>query len=217
VKKLIDRLEESASDKDLSLSAIAERVGVSRAAATRWRGGGGITPATLRKIASLLNVDFEWLKTGKITNTLSNEENAKHDNNAEIIERVKKVPLIDMVAAGGWSEVIDPYPVGEAESWEDCSVPHSDRAFAVRINGESMSPKFEHGEIIYCDPMQNPENKDYVIAKLDDSNEATFKQLIIEDGKMLLKALNPNWHVQYMPINGNCHIVGKVIARFEAL
>lgn len=137
------------------------------------------------------------------------------ENNVEYLANAQKVPVIDMVAAGDWSECVDPYPVGDAESWEICPVSHGENTFAVRINGESMEPRFKHGEIIFCDPSQQAHNGDYVIAKLSDENQATFKQLVIEDGKNMLKAANPNWPQRYIPINGNCHIVGKVIARVE--
>lgn len=137
------------------------------------------------------------------------------ESNIDFLTPAKKVPVIDMVAAGNWCEVADPYPVGDAESWESCPVPHGEHTFALRINGESMAPKFQHGEIIFCDPCKKAENGDFVIAKLTDENQATFKQLIIEGGQSMLKALNPAWPTPYTPINGNCHIVGKVIARLE--
>ena len=55
----------------------------------------------------------------------------------------------------------------------------------------------------------------YVVARLDDENQATFKQLIIEDGQKFLQAANPDWPTPIQPIqpiNGNCTIVGVVIS-----
>lgn len=223
METLLDRLEEAASTKGKTLSGIATSIGLSRAAASRWRSGGGLSPEVLNKIAELLNVDAVWLKTGK--RPYSDKANKqiiharesvnKYESNADVINESRKVPLIDMVAAGDWTDVADPYPVGDAESWELCPVPHGQNTFAVRINGESMLPKFQNGDIIFCDPSQYTNNGDYVIAKLIDDNQATFKQLVIEDGEMMLKAINPNWHTTYIPINGNCHVLGKVIARLE--
>ncbi|MER2890664.1 LexA family protein, partial [Escherichia coli] len=45
--------------------------------------------------------------------------------------------------------------------------------------------------------------------KLYDSNEATFKKLVLDGGKSYLKGLNPQWPV--VPINGNCRIIGVAI------
>lgn len=200
--------------------------GVSNGAISQWKTGTS-KPKNLLCIAKALRIEPDSLKAylegGNeskliyLDNMTLNDVSASYPSNAETIPEssIKKVPLIDMVAAGDWCDVADPYPVGEAESWEPCPVPHGENTFAVRINGESMAPKFQHGEIIFCDPSVQANSGDYVIAKLTDENQATFKQLVIEDGKHMLKALNPSWPQRYIPINGNCHIVGKVIARLE--
>ena len=44
--------------------------------------------------------------------------------------------------------------------------------------------------------------------------ESMFKQLLIEDGRKLLKALNPEWAPRYIPINGNATITGVVIGKW---
>lgn len=51
----------------------------------------------------------------------------------------------------------------------------------------------------------------YVVARLDDENEAAFKQLIIEGEHNFLKAANSVWPAPIQGINGNCTIVGMVI------
>lgn len=65
---LIERLEKAASDKGMSLSAVAEKIGLARSAATRWRKGGGVSPKTLKDISGVLGVSKEWLETGRETN-----------------------------------------------------------------------------------------------------------------------------------------------------
>lgn len=206
---------------------IAEMIGATSQKITNWKTR-GVPSAQYKDIADRLGVSVDDLLANRTdAAALSVKEDVPPPygadqidiHNAEIIrfEHKNAVPLISMVAAGDWSMAEDPYTVGDAEKWLDCPVKHGENTFAVRVNGESMYPKFEHGEIIFCDPGQQPDNGSYVIAKLTDNNEATFKQLIIEDGQMLLKSINPNWHTQYIPINGNCEIVGKVIARLEEL
>ncbi len=130
------------------------------------------------------------------------------------------IPLISWVQAGSWSEVVDLYAVGDAEDWLPCPANHGSRAFALRVRGESMYDphgrrSFREGDIVYVDPDRQHENGSLVIAKLTDSQEATFKQLVIEDEKRYLKALNPAWPERMMPINGSCHIVGVVFSKVE--
>ena len=48
-----------------------------------------------------------------------------------------------------------------------------------------------------------------VVAKLTDSNEATFKKLIEDAGRRFLKPLNPDYPM--LQVNGNCKIIGVVV------
>lgn len=211
-----ERLIKVMKDAGVKNKDLIKPCGVTNGAISQWRRG-DFKPKNLVCIAQTCGWDTQdlqrYLEDG-IEPILGVKE--RHgDYEVEVLHITEKVPLIDMVAAGNWMETINPYEIGDAESWEACPVKHGKNTFAVRINGESMSPKFAHGEVIFCDPSQHPENKDFVIAKLTDENQTTFKQLVIDDGKMMLKALNPNWPTPYIPINGNCEIVGKVIARLE--
>ncbi|MBT1570022.1 hypothetical protein KK471_30925, partial [Klebsiella pneumoniae] len=65
------------------------------------------------------------------------------------------------------------------------------------------------GTYVLFDTGREPINGSLVIAKLYDSNEATFKKFVLDGGKSYLKGLNPQWPV--VPINGNCRIIGVAI------
>ena len=119
------------------------------------------------------------------------------------------VPLISWVQAGAWSE-INEIREFDAERFM-CPVNSSNKTFALRVQGVSMEPKFYEGDLIFVDPEAECIHGSYVVARLDDDNHATFKQLIIENGHKFLKAANPNWPEQLIPINGNCTLVGKII------
>jgi len=130
------------------------------------------------------------------------------------------VPLISWVQAGSWCEVEDIYAVGDAEEWMPCPTNHGPRTYVLRVRGLSMfNPherrSFRDGDLIFCDPDRQPENGSMVIAKLDDSQEATFKQLVMEGADRFLKPLNPAWPEPIIKINGNAHICGVVIGKYE--
>lgn len=74
-----------------------------------------------------------------------------------------------------------------------------------------MEPEFRDGDYIFVDPDAPPKNKSYVVVRLDDRQEATFKQLIEEDGRRMLRPLNPAWPEQIVEINGNATICGVVV------
>lgn len=121
------------------------------------------------------------------------------------------VPVISWVQAGAWTEVCN------VDFMSEEIVPRppacSDSTFALRVKGQSMAPRYEPGLIIYVDPEVVPFDGDDVVAMLTDDNEATFKQYVEEPGgKKMLKARNPGWPEPWVPINGNCQIIGVVIA-----
>lgn len=187
---------------------IADKIGSTSQKMTNWQSR-GLPTSEYENISKKLGITVDELISSSYKPGLVME-----DPNAYIVQATE-VPLIDMVAAGDWTECVDPYPVGHGVETRLCPVRHGENTFAVRINGESMMPRFRHGDIIFCDPSQQAVNGDFIIAKLTDDNQATFKQLIIEDGKHFLKAINPVWPNPFISINGNAHIVGKVIAKIE--
>jgi SOS-response transcriptional repressor LexA len=143
-----------------------------------------------------------------IGDTHSSEKNI--NNNVSPGPDIKStVPLVSWVQAGAWSE-INEIRECDAERFM-CPVNSSNKTFALRVQGVSMEPKFYEGDLIFVDPEAECIHGSYVVARLDDDNHATFKQLIIENGQKFLKAANPNWPEQLTPINGNCTLVGKVI------
>ncbi|MGB4334561.1 MAG: XRE family transcriptional regulator [Chromatiaceae bacterium] len=86
-----------------------------------------------------------------------------------------RIPLISYVKAGRWQAVSDPYPPGEADDWLLTSRHCSGSAFALRIKGRSMLPRFEEGDDVIIDPSLSPRPGDFVVAK-NHQEEATFKK-----------------------------------------
>ncbi len=170
-------------------------------------------PRKIDALAEALNCTPEYLLFG-IGETQADKKSA--NNNVSLGPTLKAaVPLISWVQAGAWSEISE-IKAYDAERYL-CPVKCSDLTFALKVQGVSMEPKFYEGDLIFVDPEAECIHGSYVVARLDDNNEATFKQLIIESGQKFLKAANPNWPEQLIPINGNCTLVGKVIFTGKAL
>lgn len=93
------------------------------------------------------------------------------------------------------------------------------RTHCLRVGGDSMHnpgghPSYANGEIILADPDRHANPGDCVIVRLDD--QAMLKQLLIEDGRPLLKTLNPEWTPRYIEFNGDATITGVVVGRWVA-
>lgn len=129
------------------------------------------------------------------------------------------VPLVSWVQGGQWAEISKNFEEVDAESWLPCPAPHSERTFCLRVRGVSMqnpdaSPSFSDGDIIFVDPMRSADHRSCVVVRLDDEREATFKQLVIEGERKLLRPLNPNWPERWIDVQGNATIIGTVIGKW---
>lgn len=208
-KKLIGKRIESLLLKKNggNQSELARHVGVTPQAVQQWISG-ETTPRGGRmiKAADFLNSSPSYIQFG--------------EGNIEEYDPKGRLPLISWVQAGKWTEAIDNFQPGDAEDWLLCPFKHSPNAFILKVSGDSMfnplgSHSYSDGEFIAVDPAREAVHGCRVVARLDDQNMATFKQLIVEaDGTMMLKALNPAWPDPIIKINGNATICGVVIGKW---
>lgn len=101
----------------------------------------------------------------------------------------KRVPVVADVAAGiplsTWEDVI---------GWEEIESKAGD-FFALRIKGDSMSPKIQDGDVVVVRSQPDAETGDIVIAKVN-GDESCCKRLIKSADGITLQSLNPD----YLPI-----------------
>ncbi len=82
--------------------------------------------------------------------------------------------------------------------------------FALRVIGDDMTPEFEDGHIIVIDPGGHVKDGCFVVANPND--EFIFRQLFIEGGRYLLRAMQPG-HPEIELAKGTEEIVGVVSQR----
>jgi SOS-response transcriptional repressor LexA len=89
------------------------------------------------------------------------------------------------------------------------------RAYALRVVGDSMEPKFPDGVNIIVDPDVRPVHGSFVVAHLADTDQITFKQLVV-DGRSYLKPLNPRYPVMEVDDGVTiCGVVRQMIMNFD--
>lgn len=204
---IANRVKKLRKALDLTQHQLAELVGVAQNSIQKLEKGDTKNPRNIEALARALQCTPEFLQFG-----ISENKN----NNVMPGPTIKNTaPLISWVQAGSWSEITE-IKAYDAERFM-CPVNCSDLTFVLKVQGISMEPKFDEGDLIFVDPEAECIHGSYVVARLDDDNQATFKQLIIENGHKFLKAANPNWPEQLIPINGNCTLVGKVIFTGKSL
>ncbi len=196
---IADRIKNLRTKLGLTQSEVAKLALTSQTALQKIESGLTKNPRNLERLAEALQTSPEFLRFG-----VGDMDNATVMANAS-----NYLPLISFVQAGTWSD-INEIDISEAQLYP-CPIKCSVNSFIVRVEGESMLNAFGPGDLLYVDPESEPINGSFVIARLDDENQATFKQLIIDGNKRYLKALNPDWPTKFIEINGNCTIVGKVV------
>ncbi|MBD8168670.1 LexA family protein [Erwinia persicina] len=121
-----------------------------------------------------------------------------------------KYPVLSKVQAGAWAEACEVYSLKDIDLWLESDAHIQGDAFWLEVEGDSMTApagmSIPEGTFVLFDTGREAINNSLVIAKLSDSNEATFKRLIIDGSQKYLKGLNPQWPM--IPINGNCKIIG---------
>jgi|TARA_R110001592_G_scaffold347032_2_gene640033 SOS-response transcriptional repressor LexA len=188
-------------------SELARQLGTGRASVSHWRTG-QVAPSSenLLKLSKALRCNARWLASGVGTP----EGNVELELGPDLRG---KAPLISWVQAGKWKE-IDMAGLRQTETvFYQHTANVSDEAFALRVKGDSMTSfnggkSIPEGSVIIVDPNVPAEHGKVVVARLEESNEATLKQLVIDGGVKYLKPFNSSYPT--MPINGNCTIIGVV-------
>ena len=203
------RVKERRTALGLTQYQLADLVGTAQTSIQKIERGDTKNPRNIEALARALKCTPEFLQFG----IADNKDTSSNVSPGPTIKAT--APLISWVQAGAWSEISE-IKAYDAERFM-CPVNCSDLTFVLKVQGISMEPKCDEGDLIFVDPEAECIHGSYVVARLDDDNQATFKQLIIENGHKFLKAANPNWPEQLIPINGNCTLVGKVIFTGKSL
>lgn len=68
---------------------------------------------------------------------------------------------------------------------------------------------FPEGAVIIVDPRIEARNGDYVVVRFQDSDEATFKRLVVDGPNKFLRALNPVYPP--IPVTDDARLCGVVV------
>ncbi|NLW83346.1 MAG: helix-turn-helix domain-containing protein [Phycisphaerae bacterium] len=105
------------------------------------------------------------------------------------------IPVINKVAAGYPADFDDlGYPAGFADDYILCPDIHDPNAFAVRVFGDSMEPKFSAGDIVVFSPSVEAQSGDDCFVRFKSPHETTFKRVFFEkDGRVRLQPRNEQY------------------------
>lgn len=155
---------------------------------------------SLSKLAKYFNTSIDYILYGT-------------EFEGNLITKMRRIPLISWVQAGQFTECKAAEVFSEVDKWVETSLRIGDSSFALEVKGDSMTnpnglPTIPEGATVIVDPDAEPLNGKIVVARLDGTNEATVKKLVIDGPQKFLVPLNPRY--PNISINGNCLIIGVV-------
>ncbi len=108
------------------------------------------------------------------------------------------IPLISWEDALDWPNIHANLRSDGWNAWSSTDATVSPMAFALRVKGEAMAPRFPEGTLLIVDPEYKPQDKDFVVVKVANQSQATFKQLLFDGDDAYLKPLNPEFNTARM-------------------
>lgn len=147
-----------------------------------------VTPALLRNLAQLYNVDYLDLyeKAGYI-DLIEDEKKSKIKTDI-LGNPVVPLPLVGSVKAG--------YNYLAQENWigtvdvEKSLVGDGKDYFALKVKGDSMAPVFVEDDIVIIKKQNDCENNEFAVVIIN-GDEGTLKKIKKTDNGIILQPLNP--------------------------
>lgn len=173
-----------------------------------------------RQIEGSLGLPYGWMDSSH--DQESDEPAALTFDNARLAgDETRELPVVSYVQAGSWNEIADPYAKGHGLDYiaveANLARSLSRSSFALTIEGDSMLDLFQPGDVIVIDPEISPVPGDFVVAKLDREERATFKKYrekgIGSDGTMEFDLVPLNNDYPVITVNSNypARVIGVMV------
>ena len=131
--------------------------------------------------------------------------------------RPDRIPLLSRIPGGAPVAFSDgEYPAGFGEEYVDRGDVTDPNAFALIVEGDSMAPRINSGDIVIISP-NTPVNNRSIAAVAVKNDEQTLKQILfLDNDKVLLRPENERYDPLVLDRN-QVNFIGRVIERREKL
>ncbi len=195
-----ERLNYIMKRRDIANAAELSRMtGLTQVAIRNYMRGIKVPNAqALIKLSKALNTTADYLLTGTAV-------------------RPDRIPLLSKIPGGTPIAFTDgEYPAGFGEEYVDRGDVTDTNAFALIVDGDSMSPRINSGDIVIISP-NAPVSSRCVAAVTVRDEDHTLKRIIFLDGnKVLLQPENESYEPVVLDID-EVKIIGRVVERRERL
>ncbi len=189
--------------KKMTQKQLAQKSGVKQSVISDLETGNAKSTGSILELANALGVTAEELKKGAF-------DEVSLTNVIPVSPRM--APVLSWVQAGTMTNV-EAVDMSQVEEWLPLPDGDCEKCFYLKVQGLSNYPEFHEGDYILVDPTLpfcDMNSGDIVVVRKVD--EATFKKLVIEpDGTKYLKAINPDFKPNIIPLDEECEFLGEVV------
>lgn len=211
---LSERLTALMADKGLSQAELARMIGVKQPSIFKILSGQTLNPKNILEIATALNVDPHWLKTGE----------GDPDPSYRIVEvsepqnpNTVRIDILDVEASAGNGAYLSPTEQGLLSQEFDLTFfrqqfgrTDAKHLKLITVKGDSMAPTLESGDLLYVDISENYFAADGLYVFTFDGQ--TFIKRLQKVGKeMLVISDNPTYKEWTFTQDDDVFIHGRVI------
>lgn len=214
-----DRIKAARQHAKLTQGELGKLVGIDQASISDLERGRSQRSSYNASIARECGVSAIWLEAGG--GTMLQDDMVPGFDAPELGSNIApalsptryfKYPEISWVQAGAAAEAMDLSNVARCPT-HTSDVWAGEDGFWLKVVGDSMtSPagtSFPEGFLILVAPDIEPHSGQFVVARMLDTNEATFKQFVRDAGEPFLKPLNPSYPTKMM--DDTWEVVGTVV------
>jgi SOS-response transcriptional repressor LexA len=158
-----------------------------------------------RRIESLLQLQERWLDTEHTS--IANEKPELAASGAG----PKNIPVVD------WADLMEWLASGSTSAltqWAPRLGVIRGKAYCLIVQNDAMAPEFLPRRTIYVESGQEWGNGDFVVTLLESQHVPVLRQVVIDGGSVLLRALNPIYPSAMRPL-GSSKVIGRVRHQFR--
>lgn len=188
-----DRVRSARETKGLDQATLSDKLGIVARTLQRWEKGEQIPDGvSITKIARITGVQPTWLLTGE--GEMYPPPTLRPDNvfslppQSRRRPRLVELPMVSAVPAGKVATTFHPDYVDDYVTVDDVKDP---QAFALKVKGQSMSPRIEDGDVVIVSPAQESRSGDICVVRVN--GEDTLKKVKFEGNYIHLIPLNPDF------------------------
>lgn len=221
--KLTDKLHEQSKATGVTQAMIARELKITQQAVNNLFNGRAASSSYWREIAHMLKIPEDEMRELMIDAGRDPEKNTKlpippvlsgaafhndEEPNAKVLDNLpvtrlgKMIPVLGEVVGGDDGEYVFN---GQAQDWIACppSLVNVPNAYSVYVDGESMSPRYRPGEVVYAHPNKPARRGDDVIVQIKPRDEGApphgfIKEFVGWSGdRLVLHQYNPDKRIEF--------------------